>query len=331
MTASAIVRYSLLAVVIACLLALPSVAGAQAETQPVPVAATEAAAARQPAEPAAPEGTAVEATVIDVKGRAQHAPVGTAVTDSAAWQVVQVNDHYRAGTLVRTGLSSHVTLQFGSEQPYTVVMVERMTLASIASLYKTSTEKVSRVAVNYGAVRGGVTEGGLRSSFVVDSTVATLTKRGTWGFRMFIERGTGRYTISLADQGMVEALNNITRQRQALYSGQYVTQAMIRWVDQTSFDRLISMQDRFGLTSEEFQFQAFNNTGLAVLDPAANPSTYQQARPGWDQFNSQQVLEREQQRLESLNALQNLIQNLVNPPAPGVIQRPEGNFNGTFR
>jgi hypothetical protein len=292
-----------------------------AQTEPVP--------ATQPvAEVAAPEGTPVDAQVIEVKGRAQHAPAGTAVTDTAAWQPVQMNDRYPAGTLIRTGLGSHVILRFGQEEPYTVVLVERMTLANIAALYKTATEKVSQVHVNYGAVRGGVSEGGLRSSFVVDSTVATLTKRGTWGFRMFIERGTGRYVISLADDGMIQALNRLTGQRQNLYSGQYVNEAMIRWVEQTTFDRLITMQDRFGLTAEELRFKSFNDTGLAVLSPGPNPSTYEAGRPGYQRYVSQQVLQNEQQRTQNLV---DLINNLINRPAPGTITRPEGNFNGTFR
>lgn len=284
------------------------------------------AAGSRPAEAVSsmPEGAMqIEATVIEVKGRAQHAPLGTAVTDAATWQDVQVNDRYPAGTLVRTGLGSHVTLQLGAEQPYTVVMVERMTLASIASLYKTEEEKVGRVHVNYGAVRGGVSEGGLRSSFVVDSTVATLTKRGTWGFRLFVERGTGRYDISLAERGMVEALNKITRDRQSVVSGQYVNQAMRRWVDQASFDRAVTLQDRFGVTNEEFQFKALYGGGLSVMDPAATANVYQIARPGFQQAVGLQLRQLQQQeffrQLESIFA------------QPGVIQRPEGNFDNRFK
>jgi hypothetical protein len=295
------------------------------------VIAQPAAAASQSLPAEAPGTTAVQARVIDVKGRAQHAPVGTAVTDAQAWQPIHLDDVYSAGTLVRTSLGSHVTLQFGSEEPYTVVMVERMTLANLTSLYKTATEKVSRVSVNYGAIRGGVSEGGLRSSFVVDSTVATLTKRGTWGFRLFVERGTGRYTISLADRGLVEALNNITRQRQALSPGQYVTQAMIRWVDQTTFDRLITMQDRFGLTVDEIQFLAFNSTGLGVIDPAPNAGTQQFVRAGADQFASQQILQNQNRRLQNGTVIQPPPTHPVTPPPTGVIGRPEGDFNGSFR
>jgi hypothetical protein len=270
----------------------------------------------------APQGALqIEALVIEVKGRAQHAPVGTAVADTAAWQPVQPNDHYPGDTLIRTGLSSHVTLQFGTEQPYTVVMVERMTLAHIGSLYKTDEEKVSRVHVNYGAVRGGVSEGGLRSSFVVDSTVATLTKRGTWGFRLFVERGTGRYEISLAETGMVEVLNNITRERQNIVSGQYVTESMRRWVEQASFDRTITLQDRFGMTNNEFQFKALYDGGLSVMDPAATANTYQLARPGLQQAISQEL-----HQIQQLAFLQQL-QGIFGQQRPSVIQRPEGNFN----
>lgn len=327
MMSSIIVQYAerlSLVTLLVCLLLAASPLAAQTDASATAPASEPVATTSQPE---APAGTLIEARVIDIKGRAQHAPAGTAVTDAAAWQPVQMDDRYTAGTLVRTGLSSHVTLQFGSEEPYTVVLVERMTLANIASLYKTSTEKVSHVAVNYGAVRGGVSEGGLRSSFVVDSTVATLTKRGTWGFRLFVERGTGRYTISLADAGRVQALNRLTRQQQNVYAGQYVTQAMVRWVDQTTFDRLITMQDRFGLTTKEFQVQSFNNSGLAVIEPAPTPNTYQVARPGWQQFVSQQVLLIEQQRAGELGRLI----DILNPPAPSVITRPEGNFNGAFR
>ncbi len=159
MTTSAIARYAFLTGLL--LLAGPLYAqDPPVQTPTIPAAqpaATEAAPATQP-----PEGIAIEAEVIEVKGHAQHAPVGTAVTDAAAWQPVQLNDRYPAGTLVRTGLGSCVILRFGQEEPYTVVMVERMTLASLAALYRTATDKVARVNVNYGAVRGGVSEGGLR-------------------------------------------------------------------------------------------------------------------------------------------------------------------------
>jgi hypothetical protein len=292
-------------------------------------ALAQGAPASQQAEAAAtvPDGASqIEALVIELKGRAQHAPVGTAVTDVAAWQSVQANDHYPGGTLIRTGLGSNVTLQFGTEQPYTVVMLERMTLASIASLYKTNQEKVSSLHVNYGAVRGGVSEGGLRSSFVVDSTVATLTKRGTWGFRLFVERGTGRYEISLAETGMVEALNNITRERQSIVGGQYVTESMRRWVEQASFDRAITLQDRFGLTNEEFQFKALYDGGLAVMDPAATANTYLTARPGLQQFVGQQL--RQIQQGTFLQELQGVFSRL----RPSLTNRPEGDFNsGRFR
>ena len=138
MTASTTVPYmrgsSLAALLLCTLLAV----------RPLAAQTSDSAAATQPtaAEATAPAGAEqVEAKVIDLKGRAQHAPVGSTVTDTQAWQPVQLNDVYPAGTLIRTSLSSHVTLQFGSEEPYTVVMVERMTLASLASLYKTAHRK----------------------------------------------------------------------------------------------------------------------------------------------------------------------------------------------
>ncbi len=253
------------------------------------------------------------------------------MTDAAAWQPVRLNDRYPAGTLVRTGLGSHVTLQFGTGEPYTVLMVERMTLANLAVLYKTKTEKVSHVSVNYGAVRGGVSEGGLRSSFVVNSTVATLTKRGTWGFRLYVERGTGRYEASLAATGLVQILNNITRQQQNIMRGQYVTEAMRRWVEQTSFDRTIPMQDRFGLTNDEFASNALFGGGLSVIDPAPTPGAYTVARPGFSQYNSQQVEQFLQQQILQHEELLSRLEELRNTKGGGTISRPEGTFVSPFR
>lgn len=312
--------HGLLTVLLVCLRA--SIASAQQpatqpaamapETQPADVSAALATGTL----PAGAEQ--IQARVIEVKGRAQHAPLGTAVTETAAWKPVAVGDTYPAGTLVRTSLGSHVILQFGAEEPYTVVMVERMTLANLSSLYKTATDKVSRVAVNYGAVRGGVSEGGLRSSFVVDSTVATLTKRGTWGFRLFVERGTGRYEVSLAETGLVEVLNNLTREQQNLRRGQYVTETMRRWVEQARFDRLITLQDRYGITRDELQAQALQGGGLSVLNAAPSAVVWQFARPGEQQFVTEQ-----------LQILQG--QQAPSAPRPGVVDRPEGDFNSRFR
>jgi len=51
----------------------------------------------------------------------------------------------------------------------------------------------------------------------VDSPVATLSKRGTWDFGLFYERGTDRFEIFLLDQGLVDAFSKLTGQhRQVL-------------------------------------------------------------------------------------------------------------------
>jgi len=283
------------------------------------------AAATQPAAAALPAGaTPIEAEVIEVAGRAYWAPMGTAVTDQQAWQRVKLHDRYAAGIVIRTGLGSKVVLQFGKEEPYTVVMIERLTLVSIASLYKTNTQKVSRVVISYGAVRGGVSEGGLQSSFVIDSTVATLTKRGTWDFRMFVERGTGRFEISLADRGLVEAINKMTRQRQRIRSGQYVTEAMRRWVEQTSFDRLIALQDLSGMTGAEKLFKAFHDSGLAALDAGAGANLFDLSKPGLSKLLRSRLLKARRQKISRRDAIQMLLQRL------GGVRRHEGDFLATL-
>jgi len=299
-----------------------------AKTLPA-VTAQRPGATSQPSAQSAPASraaiTPIQAEVIEVAGRAYWAPVGTPVTQADAWKPVKVGDRYDAGTLIRTSLSSRVVLQFGKEEPYTVVMVERLTLAAIADLYKTQTEKVSKVVLSYGAIRGGVTEGGLRSSFVIDSTVATLTKRGTWDFRMFLERGTGRFEISLADRGLVEAINKLTRQRQTVRTGQYVTEAMRRWVEQARFDRLVPLQDLIGMTGVEVLYKAFHDSGLAALDPGSGANLLQQAKPGLQKLISARLkLAQQQQKQQIIRTV------LQKTRLPRVIMRREGDFIATF-
>jgi len=261
------------------------------------------------------KATSLTATVIEVRGDVEHAPGGT--EDEKAWKACKLKDVYASGEMIRTGLKgSAVKLQFGEEEPYTVAMIERYSLASIDQHYRTASDKVVRLGLGYGAIRAGVAdeEGGLRSDFEIDSPVATLSKRGTWGFRMQVFR-TGEFNIALANRGLVEALKKATGQRRRITPGQYVTQSMRRWVENTLFDRSVPVQDLFGLTGAEITFNVMHGSGLGINTPGGGRAqiinlTGREAR---DLF-IQQIERRQQQN-------QNVVQ-----PRPGVVRRPEGSF-----
>ena len=94
--------------------------------------------------------------------------------------------------------------------------------------------------MGYGRIRAGVAEGGLKSDFTVDSPIATLSKRGTWGFTLFYERDTDYFDIGLTDRGLVEAINKLTNERRMLNPKELVTSAMRAWLSRFSRPRSVS-------------------------------------------------------------------------------------------
>ncbi len=205
------------------------------------------------------------ATCIKAKGRVQWAPVGSGSTEAQVWKPVKVNEEYGAGIQIRTGVRSSAILKFGDD---TVVMIGRSTLAAISEYHKTAGKKRTRIGLDYGSVRAGVAETELRSDFQIDSPVATLTKRGTWNFGLWVERGTGRYEATLADRGLVEILNKLTGRRQQIDPKQFVTQAMLSWAETAKFTRGVVIADHFGQTAEELLTYLRSSTGRTGLDPA---------------------------------------------------------------
>ncbi len=222
------------------------------------------APASQPAEPT----EALKATCIRLKGTVQYAPISAKSTDADVWKAVEIGHEYGQGVQIRTGIRSSALFKFGDD---TVVLVDRSTLAAISEFHKTASVKKTRIGLDYGAVRAGVAEGGLRSDFAIDSPVATLSKRGTWDFAMWVERGTGRFDVRLSDRGLVEILNKHTGQTAQIRPNQFVTQAMMFWADTAKFDRQVVLTDVFSQTLEEMTVYARSNTGRTGLDPAGNP------------------------------------------------------------
>jgi hypothetical protein len=218
-----------------------------------------------PADGAASSGERLTATCIRVKGSVQSAPLGAKSTDTQAWTPVVLGQSYGQGVQIRTGVRSSAVFKFGDD---TVVIIDRSTLAAISEFYKSANAKRTRIGLDYGAVRAGVAEGGeLRSDFAIDSPVATLSKRGTWDFEMWVERGTGRFDVRLADRGLVEVMHKLTGQVAQIHPSQFVNQAMMSWVETVKFNRAVILADNFSLTSEDKSVNVETNTGRTGLQP----------------------------------------------------------------
>jgi hypothetical protein len=155
-----------------------------------------------------------------------------------------------------------------------VILVERATLASIDQFLNSTEAEWIRLGLGHGAIRGGVAETTLRSNLTIDTPTATLSKKGTIDFRIAYEPSFHQFKISLAEEGLVEALDKLTRESRRVYPGQYVTQAMVRWVDTAAFDRLVPIVDVLGQTGLEKLFNVLNNSGLAVVEPGGGAAIW---------------------------------------------------------
>ena len=224
-----------------------AVAGAQDQAE-----GDEARAEKPAAQPAASDQKQpIMARVIELHGDVKHAPL-----DSQEYQPCQLDDEYPERTKIITGVRSSIKLQIGDEEPY-------------SEAYKTKDTKKVRVGVGYGRIRAGVAEGGLKSDFTVDSPVATLSKRGTWGFTLFYERDTDFFEISLTDRGLIEVINRMTRKRRMITPKELITSAMRAWLDQAPFERNVSVPDILGQGDIGVAFNRLQQSGLGVLAPGS--------------------------------------------------------------
>jgi len=135
---------------------------------------------------------------------------------------------------------------------------------------------------------------------------------------MQYEPVTGRFRISLAKEGLVEALNKITNRSRSVSPGQYVTQAMIRWIETASFDRFVPVVDTFGMTDAEKLFNMVQESGLGVLEPGGGTNI--QTLSGRDAGKLFAILA--EQRRDRMR-IQTQAQGLI---GEGIFNRPEGNF-----
>jgi hypothetical protein len=214
------------------------------------------------------------AVVIEVAGIADWAPAKTSPLVAEGWTAIKLADRLVPGTLIRTGLRSHVNLQFGET---TTVSVRGATYASVDQYYRSAGVETVNIGMGYGTVRGGSSEGTFRSQVTIDSPVATLAKRGTEGWQISVEAATGRYRISLAEEGLVEAIEKArgrgaAGQRVAsrtVEPGEYATETNIRnmWIEQAVFDRNVWFYDPSAITPAEAAFAANNPRGFGTLSP----------------------------------------------------------------
>ncbi|MBI4580445.1 MAG: hypothetical protein HY718_12125 [Planctomycetes bacterium] len=279
--------------------------------------------ATQPADDAVPPVTqpagaeAMQATIIKIVGNVVCALPGPD-GKPGEFKPAKVGDKLPAGAMIQTRLRSSVMLAFGDDA---VVLVDRVTLASIDQFHRTADTKKVQLGLGHGLIRGATVETTLRSDMTISSPVATLSKRGTIDFGMRYEPGTGRYTVFLNQEGLVEALDHLANLRRNVQPGQYVTQALARWIETLTMDRYVSVTDAWGTTSAEQSWSAhFGGSGTGVVDPGGGSTLYTASFNASDGFTP-----------SSLTTVPPIPPTL--PPAgEGTLRvvRPEGNFGTGF-
>ena len=265
--------------------------------------------------PAATDGREpILARVIEIHGDVKYADV-----ESDEWKPLEMDAQIPELTKILTGVRSSVKLQIGDDEPYTCMLIESVGLTILSEAAIQQDTKRVRVGVGYGRIRAGVAEGGLQSDFTVDSPVATLSKRGTWGFTLYYERDTDIFEIGLTERGLVDALNRVTGQSRQVSPRELVTQAMRMWLDEAPIRRNVAVADILGQSDIELAFNKIRQDGLGVLGPGSGSSVFVNLNNPSD-------------RAEFSRRLQRLNEGL--PPLPPIVfdrkVRPEA-FFGTGR
>ncbi len=266
------------------------------------------------------------AVVIEVEGSADWAKVGVSPLVNDGWTAIKLDDRLDPGTQIRTGLRSHVNLKFGET---TVVGLRSATFASLDQLYRSANVESVRIGLGYGTVRGGSSEGEFRADVIVDSPIATLAKRGTEGWQMEVEPGTGRFRVSLAEYGLVEAIQKLGQDRsrsRLVRPGEYANRANFAnmWIKQNIFDHNVTFYQPESVSEADAEFTLTNTRGFGVMAPGGGSSLADMSGRVSADF--------------VLNQIGANFPAGVTPPTtavgrPGPISRPEGNFGTglTFR
>jgi hypothetical protein len=204
------------------------------------------------------------ATVTAVKGTVSYA-IARADGTLGEWVPAKVGDSLPPGTRIQTLLRSHVAITFTYD---TVILIEAGTSASIDDFRLSADTKSVKLGIAHGAIRGASAEFTLRSDLTIESPTATLSKRGTIGFRLEYEPITGHFVISLETEGLVEALNKLTNEKRLIRPKEYVTQVMLRWIVTAIYDDYIPYAEFHGMTQADKHFGAFYANGIAAIEPS---------------------------------------------------------------
>lgn len=259
----------------------------------------------------------ITAKVIEVHGDVKYGAVGSTELKKA-----QTGDELPENTKIRTGVRSSIKLQLGSEEPYTALLIDSVGVVVLSELAKNADSKKSRVFVEQGRVRAGVAEGALTSDFTIDCPVATLSKKGTWGIYFFYARGSDSFEAGLLNRGLIEVINEVTRERRQISPGQVVTQAMRMWLDESAIRRNVAVADLFGQGDLTLSYNRSAGEGIGVTgigDGQAVSKNLGTSR------NQNGTTESDQRQTTSTVAAQ-----IPSATPNGPVLRPEG-FFGTGR
>ncbi len=240
-----------------------------------PLASGQPTATSQPAADGEPQYFVVER----LNGIAKVAPVGVDVFEEDKWKELKQGDKLGAGVQLYVTGQSQVKLVLEPASPPTVMLIEAFTQLSIEDLAIREGTSTTRIALASGAIRAGVIESTTRSDFLIEAPTATLSKKGTDIFRFEYQNGRFHMSLSSQGRGLVQAIkykfNNsgdiVDAKSRFVTRGQFVTQQMMRAIDNVKYDRDIQVSDFVGLTTEEQLNLLFNN-GLAILLPFADNS-----------------------------------------------------------
>lgn len=246
----------------ACALALAGLS-AWADDQPTGTAP----AATAPAAVVPAGAQALSAKVEKVVGNVKWTTLDADAADPAVWQPVAVGMELPSGSQIKTSVRSQAVVRFGDE---TVALVESTSQVALMELYQTPQQDRVRLGLGYGAVRAGSADKGKKSKLTIETPNAVLSKEGTQGIRMSYNRGNGNYEVSLTQSGLLKVTNTLTGRSLSVAPHEFLTQAMVRWIEMEPFLRAPQMSDAFALAPNESLFSmqggssVFSNGGGAT-------------------------------------------------------------------